>query len=83
MIEASMLSEETPAQSNTIRKAELLPEHRADPNIRMSGKTPLHIACQKGFKEYAILLLDHGANMNLQDHEGDTPLHIVKKFGWT
>jgi len=72
------------AAANVTKKAELFLKHKANPNIKdSSGKTPLHIACQKGFKEYAALLLEHGADVNPQDHKGDAPLHTANKFGWT
>lgn len=40
--------------------------------------TPLHRACIAGRLEVARLLLAHGANPNLADGDGETPLHKVK-----
>lgn len=38
-------------------------------------ETPLHIACLKGETEIAKILIKRSKNLNLQDHEGNTPLH--------
>jgi cytohesin len=39
------------------------------------GKTPLHWAVRKGFKDVAKLLLTSKAEVNARDNEGWTPLH--------
>ena len=41
--------------------------------------TALHIAAEKGFRDIAELLLEHGADVNLQDGEGNTPLHYAAR----
>ena len=43
--------------------------------IYISGQTPLHLACQRvpPAKECAKLLIQHGANCNLQDSTGNIP----------
>ena len=38
---------------------------------------PLHIAAQNGYLEIVELLLEHGANPNVQDNDGRTPLHYA------
>ncbi|KAK2147762.1 hypothetical protein LSH36_537g02063 [Paralvinella palmiformis] len=47
--------------------------------------TPLHLACQVSDKEAASAivrdLLMHGANPNLMDHSGRTPLYIAVQLG--
>ena len=51
---------------------------RQDYQISILNKnleTPLHVACYKGETEIAILLIKRSKNLNLQDHEGNTPLH--------
>lgn len=39
------------------------------------GVTPLHIASSQGSTELIELLLDYGAIIDVQDADGDTPLH--------
>lgn len=46
-------------------------------NSRSSqGSFALHLACDKGYSEVALLLLKHGADPNAKDSFGDSPLHI-------
>ena len=44
-------------------------------------RTPLHLACIRGRLDFAKLLLAKGANLNMQDIEGNTPLHYVSEYG--
>lgn len=48
----------------------------ADPSIpeRQRTRTPLHMVAQDGDTEVAELLLEHGANPNAQEENGNTPL---------
>jgi len=41
------------------------------------GRTPLHCAAQSGSHEGVQLLLQAGANVDAQDHECATPLHLI------
>lgn len=41
--------------------------------------TPLGVAAQKGHSDIVKYLLDHGADPNIKDNDGDTPLIIVAK----
>lgn len=41
-----------------------------------SGQTALHIACMKGYNEITEMLIEHQANVEVQDEEGVTPLHV-------
>ncbi|MCX7027517.1 MAG: ankyrin repeat domain-containing protein [Spirochaetes bacterium] len=41
------------------------------------GEAPLHIAVRKGYVAGARLLLDHQADPNILDGNGNTPLHLV------
>eukprot|EP01102_Stenamoeba_stenopodia_P005795 TRINITY_DN16522_c0_g1_i1.p1 TRINITY_DN16522_c0_g1~~TRINITY_DN16522_c0_g1_i1.p1 ORF type:complete len:186 (+),score=31.10 TRINITY_DN16522_c0_g1_i1:22-558(+) len=69
------------AATNDINKGTVFLKRGADPNIKdASGKSPLHLACQKGFLAYVALLVEYGADVNQQDYKGDTPLHTAKKF---
>ena len=42
-----------------------------------AGSTLLHVSSSSNEGETTRLLLEHGANPNLQDAEGNSPLHIV------
>jgi ankyrin repeat protein len=61
--------------------AELIPvllEHGANPNLKNSaGQTPLHAACEHGYKENAKLLLDKGADTSITDNKGLTPAEFA------
>jgi len=43
-----------------------------------TGDTPLHIACQLGNKDIALLLLQAGANPTLKNNNGQTPFDLVE-----
>ena len=43
------------------------------------GRSALHVAASSGHLESAELLLRHGAQMNVKDQLGDTPLHKAAK----
>ena len=46
-----------------------------DTNIQDdAGRTPLMIACYRGFENFAEILLNAGCDANLQDREGGTPI---------
>ena len=64
------------AQHEGLRMVKLLVEHGANVNYIPSGgrKPPLHLAAVSGYQEIASYLIENGADVNLQDHEGDTPL---------
>ncbi|KAI9725790.1 MAG: hypothetical protein M1834_009739 [Cirrosporium novae-zelandiae] len=53
-------------------------EHGANVNISLSGKTALHYAIElknfKGFNKLLLNLLNHNANPNIPDNNGDYPL---------
>ncbi|KAK2710926.1 E3 ubiquitin-protein ligase MIB2-like isoform X2 [Artemia franciscana] len=58
----------------------LLVQGLADPNItNTKGHTPLHLAVSQLHPSIVQLLVSHGANLNVQDEEGNTPLHYVLK----
>jgi hypothetical protein len=43
-----------------------------------TGDTPLHIACQLGNKDIALLLIQVGANPTLKNKNGQTPFDLVE-----
>ena len=64
--------------------ARLLLEHGADTEINILGtaggysRAPLHSAAAAGEPEEIRLLLEYGADVNLRDAVGNTPLHHAK-----
>ena len=64
------------------RIAKLLLERGMDVNTRRMGNyTPLHVACCFGKPEIVRLLLDHGADANVETEDGMKLLHQVS-FGF-
>ncbi|MHB9147562.1 MAG: ankyrin repeat domain-containing protein [Candidatus Amoebophilus sp.] len=61
----------------------MLLKHRADVNAKQhfSKRTSLHIAALNGYIEIAKLLIEKGANVYVQDINGNTPMDIAKKSG--
>ena len=57
----------------------------ADPNAAWDdyyGATPLMLAAETDAGEVASLLLEHGANPDAQDANGDTALNWAAYYGW-
>ena len=50
-------------------------------NDKTENKTALHLACYEGHTEIVECLLQHKADANIVDDEGDTALHYAA-FGW-
>lgn len=50
--------------------------------INRNGETPLHNACWTGQIEIVQVLLDYGANSNMQNDHGETPLHWASRMGY-
>ncbi|KAN0142065.1 Ankyrin repeat-containing domain protein [Lactarius tabidus] len=58
--------------------AQLLVEHSANVNAQDDEhKTPSLLALKRQAFEIASFLLERGANPNMENHEGDTPLHTL------
>ena len=65
---------------NDPRVARLLITHGADPNISgpgWDGFTSLHHASINGRVEIVRLLIEHGANVEMKDFKGRTPLDVA------
>ncbi|MBN3286835.1 EHMT2 methyltransferase, partial [Polyodon spathula] len=43
----------------------------------MHGDTPLHIAARESYHDCVILFLSRGANIEMRNKEGDTPLDLT------
>ena len=58
-------------------------KYGANPNISTIHEkcTPLHIACQKGFAQIAVALVDHGARVDALNVLSRTPLHMAAEAG--
>lgn len=41
------------------------------------GQTPLHLACTWGLERVVEALIEHGADLNVQDAEGKTPIQVA------
>ncbi|CAB0042769.1 unnamed protein product [Trichogramma brassicae] len=54
-------------------------ESGQDPNLVLesTGESPLHMALKWGHNDVAMLLLKKGANVNLANRDGVTPLHLI------
>ncbi|XP_071951291.1 unconventional myosin-XVI-like isoform X2 [Antedon mediterranea] len=48
-----------------------------------SGISLMHVAAANNYRDVVRLLSEHKANIDLQDNEGCTPLHLSSKFGNT
>lgn len=68
----------TAAMANDFEMVKIILNAGVDVNIRnMQNTIPLHVALARGAKSCVGLLLEAGANCNLQDDEGDNAFHIA------
>ncbi|KAM7139423.1 E3 ubiquitin-protein ligase MIB2 isoform 1-T4 [Macrochelys suwanniensis] len=67
------------ALNNHMEIAEILiKEGRCDVNLRNSrNQTPLHLAVTQGHMDLVQLLVREGSDVNAEDEDGDTAMHIV------
>ena len=63
---------------------EWLLKHGADPNLCGNDElcTPLHVAVMHGQVEVSQILLQHKADQNALDSDGQTPLHLASDQGY-
>ena len=52
------------------------------PRFGLMGMTPLHWAAHGNDLETVELLISAGAGLNIQDSEGQSPLHLFKDGNW-
>ncbi|KAH9597075.1 Ankyrin repeat-containing domain [Trypanosoma melophagium] len=66
-----------------VEAVEFLLEHGADPQAVIEGdlSTPLHIAVEHANTECVKLLLSFGANPNVANKSGETPVMLTEKSG--
>ncbi|KAM8829551.1 E3 ubiquitin-protein ligase MIB2 isoform 4-T4 [Synchiropus picturatus] len=56
----------------------LIKEGRCDLNIRNNrNQTPLQLAVTQGHTELVLLLVAEGADVNMEDEDGDTAMHVA------
>eukprot|EP00064_Thunnus_orientalis_P014051 superscaffoldBa00002389_g14092 len=70
-------------QLGNVAVVEALLEAGANPNLRdpACGLTVTHDAAREGFVDTVRVLLDHGADVNLVDDQGNLPLHLAARQG--
>ncbi|MBN3305937.1 cyclin-dependent kinase 4 inhibitor C [Amia ocellicauda] len=63
--------------------AEVLLQANADPNVRdpLGGLTVTHDTARDGYEDTLRVLVDHGADVNLLDSDGNLPLHLAAREG--
>ena len=63
--------------------AEVLLQAHADPNARdpVKGLTVSHDAAREGYVDMLGVLVTYGADVNLQDSDGNLPLHLASREG--
>ncbi len=68
-----------PVSKDKLTMIDLLLKNGANPNaIFINGLTPLHLAVYKNDLGIAYLLIVSGANLNIKDQRGNSPLNLAK-----
>ncbi|XP_014786080.1 E3 ubiquitin-protein ligase MIB2 [Octopus bimaculoides] len=71
------------AKGHTRNVREFIKNHRDEIDKKCSGKTALQVASYKGHKDIVLMLLEAGADLELQDDDGDTALNFSAIGGET
>ena len=72
------------AEREKAAEAKRVADKKTEINTRdADGRTPLHIAAQKGETEKVLALIKAGAEIDAQDNNGFTSLHLAAGFGQT
>ncbi|XP_024001263.2 ankyrin repeat and protein kinase domain-containing protein 1-like, partial [Salvelinus sp. IW2-2015] len=61
----------------TLQQRESVQHDVFDTVLQGSGDAALHVCCRKTDLEIAKVLIENGANVDIQNEEGQTPLHIA------
>ena len=74
----------TASKEEELAITEILFKNSINVNARTKrdGATPLHIACTCGNMDFALQLIDHGANIGEKDNYGHSILHETIRLGW-
>lgn len=63
----------------------MLPDVQAEPDDRLLYDLPTDVrrilAAAYGYRDFADLLLQNGADKNIKDHTGQTPRHWAARYG--
>ena len=58
-------------------------EEGVSPSASVHGTTPLHEAARRSQHAVTLLLLEHGADTQIRDYDGFTPLELYqKRYNW-
>lgn len=52
-----------------------------EPKEKTFGRTPLHLAAERGHRAVVEFLFRHDANIDAVDDSGNTPMHLAAAFG--
>lgn len=70
---------DAPPKENVLGLINLLIEEGADVNLIQDGETPLHLAIRIGDIEVVKSLVEKGADLTINNDNGESPLDVVKQ----
>lgn len=86
LLETTDVQGQTPLHYSTIHGyktiVEILLSAGANPNARIlsDGTSPLHLAFARSYYCIVRVLLKHGGSLELQDFDGNTPVHFAYRY---